>query len=134
MNCYVWDASAVLAFLRAEPGSERLEALLAASKEHVLGAVNFAEVASWLNERGMPADALRAFLAELDFDLRAFDAGLAVATGLLRAPTKPRGLSLGDRACLALAQSLDATALTADREWRDLPLDIRVECIRPATP
>jgi PIN domain nuclease of toxin-antitoxin system len=132
MTRYVWDASAVLAFLRAEPGAERLEAVLADSRDHFLGAVNLAEVASWLNERGMPADELNAFLTELDLHIRPFESALAAATGLLRAPTKPKGLSLGDRACLALAQSLDAVALTTDREWRGLQLDIRIECIRPA--
>jgi PIN domain nuclease of toxin-antitoxin system len=131
MSGFVWDASAVLAFLRRESGVEKLEAVLDATPEHVLSAVNLAEVASWFNERGMPAETLREFLSELDMEAIAFDVELARATGELRLATKPQGLSLGDRACLALAQARNAIALTADRSWTLLDLGIEVECIRP---
>ncbi len=48
----------------------------------------------------------------------------------LRPLTKSRGLSLGDRACLALAMSTGATAVTADRSWADLGLAVSIEVIR----
>lgn len=49
--------------------------------------------------------------------------------GLLRPPTRPLGLSLGDRACLALARELDATALSTDRAWAELDLGITVQVL-----
>lgn len=73
MSRFVWDASAVLAFLRREPGVEKLEAVLDAMPEHVLSTVNLAEVASWFNEHGMPAETLREFLSELDMEVTVFD-------------------------------------------------------------
>ncbi|PTD98200.1 type II toxin-antitoxin system VapC family toxin [Pseudothauera lacus] len=133
MTRYVWDASAVLVYLRGEPGVDVLETRLAESSEHYLCAVNLSEVAGWLNERGMPAAELQAFTAALDLQVVAFDRPLALATGLLRTATKARGLSLGDRACLALAKQLGATALTADRAWLNLALDQAIELTRPAT-
>lgn len=42
--------------------------------------------------------------------------------------TKELGLSLADRACMALAVTLGLPLLTADRSWVevDLPVEIRV--------
>lgn len=57
-------------------------------------------------------------------------AGVAQETGKPRRPTRPHGLSLGERACLALAQVWNATALTTDRPWCTLDPGIAVECIR----
>ncbi len=131
MSGFVWDASAILAFLRREPGVEKLEAVLDGTSEHVLSTVNLAEVASWFNERGMPAETLRELLSELDMEVIVFDIELARATGELRRATKAQGLSLGDRGCLALAQAHKAVALTADRSWTLLDLGIEVECFRP---
>jgi PIN domain nuclease of toxin-antitoxin system len=58
---------------------------------------------------------------------------LADATAALRPATRKAGLSLGDRACLALAQQLNATILTTDRPWLALAADLGLEilCIRP---
>ncbi|MBU0500018.1 MAG: type II toxin-antitoxin system VapC family toxin [Gammaproteobacteria bacterium] len=131
MSGFVWDASAILAFLRREPGVDRLEAVLDETPEHRLSAVNLAEVAGWFNDRGMPGDTLRALLDELDLEVIALDSDLARATGELRQATKALGLSLGDRACLALAKAHQAVALTADRAWVLADLGIRIECIRP---
>jgi ribonuclease VapC len=57
-----------------------------------------------------------------------FDAELAEMSADLRPATRPNGLSLGDRACLALAQKRGAVALTADRTWAsvDVPVEVRV--------
>lgn len=130
---YVLDASALLALLKAEPGHERVAALMAGG-DCVIGAVNWAETAAKLTESNQSASAIRATLAALSANVVPFDTPQATEAGLLRPATRHLGLSLGDRACLALARIRKATAITADRPWLTLakPLDIVIECIRPA--
>jgi ribonuclease VapC len=110
----VFDASALLAMLNGERGADRVAALLPGA---VIGAVNLSEVVSKLAERGMPAHSIRAALEALDLDVHPFDADMAYAAGELRRTTRARGLSFGDRACLALAARLRAVAITTDRSW-----------------
>lgn len=127
MNDIVLDASALLAVFHDEPGAERvIEALPTA----VISAVNLAEVAAKLQERGMPDARIRANIEALELSVAPFEGMLAIETGLLRAQTRSVGLSLGDRACLALARSLDATALTTDRAWDKLNIGIAIELAR----
>ena len=79
----------------------------------------------------MPAEAIREALGGLDLDVRPFDMELAYAAGELRRATRAMGLSLGDRACLALAASLDGTALTSDQAWHGMTGEgLSVEVIR----
>ncbi len=66
----------------------------------------------------------------LELTIVDFNTELAYQAGLLSPLTKGAGLSLGDRACLALAQRLGLPALTADRAWKDLSLGIEVQVIR----
>ena len=127
MSDIVLDASALLTVFHGEPGAERVIETLPSA---VISAVNLAEVATKLQERGMPDDRVRANIAALELTVAPFDARLAIETGLLRASTRSAGLSLGDRACLALARSLGATALTTDRAWAKLELGIPVELAR----
>ena len=103
----VLDASAVLALLQQEPGATRVAALL---PDAWISAVNLSEVVAKLIDHGVPADALVPALWQLSLRVQAFDSDAAIRAGELRAATRPLGLSLGDRACLALAQSLGAVA------------------------
>jgi ribonuclease VapC len=123
----VLDASAVLALVHHEAGAERVKAVLPLA---ALGSVNLAEVVAKLVERRIPPDAIADLLHDFDLDLHPFDEALAFETGALRASTRGRVLSLGDRACLALARRLGATVLTADRAWQGLDLGVSVEMIR----
>ncbi len=59
-----------------------------------------------------------------------FDAVHAELAAILREPTRDLGLSLADRACLALASDLEVPAVTADRSWRDLDIGVEVELVR----
>jgi PIN domain nuclease of toxin-antitoxin system len=129
---HVLDASAVLALLKREPGHQRVAALMAGG-DCIVCAVNWAETASKLAESGHPSAAVEATLAALNATIIPFDSIHAVACGLLRPATRHLGLSLGDRACIALAQLTHATVITADRPWLQLaePLGLRIECIRP---
>jgi ribonuclease VapC len=124
----VLDASALLVLLLGEAGAERVADLLPRSS---VSAVNLSEVAAKLNERGMPEPGIRSALGDLDLDVHAFDQEAAFAAGRLRQPTRSHGLSLGDRACLALAMRLNAIAATADRAWAGLGLNgLQIELIR----
>lgn len=128
MNSVVLDASALLALLNQEPGSDKLTPQLlsiAASST-----VNLAEVQAKLVDRGVdPANAWQVTMAPIR-DAVDFTTGHARIAGTLIAQTKPLGLSLGDRACLALALSLKAPVYTTDKSWKNLKLGIRVHVIR----
>lgn len=123
----VLDASALLCLLNGEPGSEHvLEALPTA----VIGAANLAEVVSKLRERGLCVEEVEDVLGGLPLDVRPLTAAQAYAIGHLRPATRTLGLSLGDRACLALAAELGIPALTADKAWGGLDIGVKVELIR----
>lgn len=113
----ILDASALLAFLLAEPGKERVaEALLDGA---TMTTVNFAEVAKKYVLRG--AKDLAATLADrLPVTLVSVDEDIAMRSALMADVTRPAGLSLGDRVCLALGQRTGQTVLTADRAWLDV--------------
>ena len=113
----VLDASAVLALLQAEPGADTVIDLL---PRGVMSAVNFSEVVAKLMDHGMPLEEAHAVLDGLPIDVHPFDRDAAFMAGELRPMTRRAGLSLGDRACLALASRLGVTAVTADRAWASL--------------
>lgn len=129
MSGYVLDSSALLAFLWREPGSECVEAVLA-SEVVAMSAVNVAEVITKAIDLGLPEEALGEMHASFDFEQVPFDETAALLAAMLRNDTRRLGLSLGDRACLALAKSREAIALTAVQPWRELDLGIRIECVR----
>ena len=128
MSSAVLDASAVLALLHREPGGEQVEAAVALGA--TISTVNLAEVIGRLADAGVPEEAITAALEPLVLEVVAFDGWFALQTGLLRPTTRMAGLSLGDRACLALAQSLDLPALTSDRRWVGAVAGVDVKLIR----
>lgn len=129
MTIAVLDASALLALLRSEPGAERVRAAL---PDAAMSTVNLAEVVGHFARSGAAEDEIREVLQPLPIRLVPFTDELATVAGLLAPLTRRAGLSLGDRACLALARQLNAYALTADRSWQGLSsaLDIAIDLIR----
>ncbi len=128
MNRVVLDASALLAILNQEPGAERMtpELLSAAATS----TVNLAEVHGKLVGRGLnPDEAWEATLSPIR-EAVAFTSEHARLTGDLAAQTRALGLSLGDRACLALGLALKAPVYTADRSWKKLKVSVRIHVIR----
>ena len=123
----VLDASALMALLRGETGADAVAACLSRA---VVSAVNQAEVQAMLVSAGMEEQVAWWHIAELKCESTPFDEDQARIAGGLVKITQPFGLSLGDRACLALAIQRQATALTTDRAWKNLNLGIEIEVIR----
>jgi ribonuclease VapC len=124
----VLDASALLALLATEPGTDRVAAALADGA--IISAVNVSEVVAKLSDWHMPEAEIREVIDGLRLDVIAFDLDLALHAGSMRGPTRSLGLSLGDRACLALAQREGATALTTDRTWSGLEAIVAIGHLR----
>ena len=123
----VLDSSALLALLWSEPGSDAVAAVM---DDAVISAVNMAEVYSKLVDRGIVGDEIRALLSELAIRVATFDEAQAFKVGDLRLATRNFGLSIGDRACLALAASQKLGVITADKAWGNLDLEISIALIR----
>ena len=122
------DASAVLALLQEEPGADAVEAAL---DDAEMSCVNVSEVLQKAEQHGIDTEGLEVDLEALGVRLHTFDIRAARETAELWAPTRSAGLSLGDRACLALARRLGGIAVTADTRWAEFErIDIRVEVIR----
>jgi len=124
---YMLDASALLALMLGETGSEAVHAALPFAR---MSAVNLSEVVAKLQERGVPDAVISSSLAELDLDVVPFDRDQALRAGLMRRATRAAGLSLGDRACLAAAAAAGAVAITTDRAWASLDAGVPIEIAR----
>jgi PIN domain nuclease of toxin-antitoxin system len=116
--------------LLREPGAEVVRAVLADS---VISSVNMAETISYFTRNGAAEKDIRSALGPLPLQCVSFDESQAYIAGLMLRITRSAGLSLGDRACLALAAHLGVKALTADRAWLPLgnALGVELELIRP---
>lgn len=122
------DASALLALLFAEPGHEQVAEQLDSA---CLSTVNLAEVAARFARDGHDPRELCRHIAASPVEIVPFLASDAAITAALVPVTQKHGLSLGDRACLALAMVRHIPALTADRAWAALRLPVPVQLIRP---
>ncbi|MFZ0478388.1 MAG: type II toxin-antitoxin system VapC family toxin [Terriglobales bacterium] len=128
MKKIVLDASAMLALLNEEPGSEKLTPEML--NNSIGSTVNLAEVQTKLVSRGEAAneaweDALSAIQESVPFTEEQ-----AKIAGGLAAQTRSLGSSLGDRACLALGLVSKAPIYTTDRSWKDLNIGVRIHVIR----
>jgi PIN domain nuclease of toxin-antitoxin system len=123
----VLDASALLAFLQNGPGADKVEAVLTRS---CVSAVNLAETLSKLVQYGKPLEAVINQIDRLRLPVFPFDSGDAKIVASLWPPTCALGLSLGDRACLALGLRLGLPVLTAERAWATLKVGVDVGVIR----
>jgi PIN domain nuclease of toxin-antitoxin system len=123
LSTSVIDASAILAAILGEPGGDSVFDLL---DEAVVSTVNVAEVYTYAAIRNLPTEAIDAFFADTGIAMVSFDPAQAVAAGQLASITRKAGLSLGDRACLALAKLRNAEVLTADRPWQKVASAVEV--------
>lgn len=127
MSGVILDASAVLAVAYEEPGAEVVPVV---AEGMSITAVNHAEVVGKLIDDGFDADQARETVHSFGYEVVDFDADLAFRAGLLRRDTRALGLSLGDRACLALAQRAGLPVFTADKRWAELNLGVDIRVIR----
>ncbi len=119
----VFDASALIALSRDEPGAANILQFLPGG---IIGSVNLSEaIAKFVERDGDPEIAARG-IAAFRLKVIPFDEKLAYAAGALRKETRASGLSFGDRACLALAAQIGATAVTFDRKWGELDIGIEI--------
>lgn len=130
VGAMVLDASALLALFNDEPGADAVMRTL--ELPCLLSAANHTEVLTKLLDIGLsPADAATV-MTSVELRIVAFDAAQSADAAWLRTATRKVGLSLGDRACLALARAEGAAVLTADKPWLQIALAVglKVQCIR----
>jgi PIN domain nuclease of toxin-antitoxin system len=123
----VLDASAVLCMLFREPGFDKVAAQI---DDACISAINLAEVLGRFVRDGHDLETVRTRIERLSLPVVDFDrVQAAIAASLVRR-CRSAGLSLGDRACLALAIHKRLPAMTADRAWRDLDHGVEVVIVR----
>ncbi len=123
----VLDTSALLAFVNGELGGDKVAAVISNA---AISTVNLAEAITKLVERGATTEVARDALAIANYSVVDFDRRQAEEAGALVARPRGRALSLGDRACLALAQREGLPVLTGDRIWAELISDIEIRLFR----
>lgn len=124
----VVDASALLAYLLGEPGSDAVVTALEGGA--AMSALNVAEVLSKLTDAGAPVDETWPAIEALGIEVVAVGAREAISIARLRPATRDSGLSIADRACLDLAASRGVPALTADRAWTGVDVGVEIRLIR----
>ena len=121
------DASALLVLLFREPGHERVAAEIEGS---CMCAVNLCEVLGRFARDGHSPGQVLARLGALGVEWVPFDERLSTIAASLVPLTRHAGLSLGDRACLALGKSRGIPVVTADGDWREIDVGVEVRCVR----
>lgn len=121
----VLDASALLAVFFREVGFE-----VVPLDGSAVSAVNWSEVLQVASRRGADVVGLDDAIAAEGALVIAFTSADAESAAALWPRTRTAGLSLADRACLALAQRYGVPALTADRAWRDLEVGVEIAVVR----
>ncbi len=127
MNKIIFDSSAILALLKMEKGYEKVAERL---DDAIVSSVNFSEVITVLARKGFGQEEVIKSLKDTFLYIVDFDVEQAIIAANLDKITKTHGLSLGDRACLALAKDKNLPVLTADKVWKELKLGVKVQLIR----
>lgn len=127
MSDIVLDTSAYLALIQGEEGANTVKSYLHSA---IISTVNYAELLTVLQRIGMPLKEAEHITKGLIQNIVPYDEKDAILTSELSQNTRDKGLSLGDRACLALAVRKQCPVLTADKIWRDIELDIEIKILR----
>lgn len=127
MSRPVLDASAVLALLFGEAGADRVESLL---PNVCISAVNHSECLAKMTDKGITIENALLRLNKLSLPIVPFEEQIGIVAASIRAATRSLDISFADRACLATAIAMQSPAVTADRDWADANLDVRLDFIR----
>ncbi len=129
MTVAVLDASAVLALLFGETGADVVRPRI---RGGLISTVNLAEVLAKLVDKGLPSDEAARAVDMLGMEAVPLSVDQAQLSAALRSTTRVVGLSLGDRACLALACERGLPAVTAERRWPEIAQQagVAIEVIR----
>ena len=128
MASVVFDASAILALLRDEPGADVVARHVG---NGIISAVNFQEVIKELLRRGIPIATSLDLLDALHLDVRPHGRDDAVAAAAIYPATRAYGSGLGDRSCMALAIAEGLPAITADQAWAKVEVPgLRIQLVR----
>lgn len=127
MTSVVLDASALLALINKEKGYEIVEKYL---PDSIMSSINLAEVATVLMRLDIPFDEVTDLLSNIMKEIIPFDERQAYIAARWYQKTKTFGLSLADRACLALAESKKLSVITADKAWANIDKSIEVILLR----
>ncbi|MFC3443164.1 type II toxin-antitoxin system VapC family toxin [Sphingobium rhizovicinum] len=123
----ILDTSALLTVLLDEHGADKVRPHMATAQMSI---INLCETYTKLIEAGLAKDDAEDQVMRLGLRIRSFREAHALETAALRPLTRHLGLSLGDRACLALARLNDLPVMTADRLWAELDIGIDIRLIR----
>lgn len=127
MSEFVLDSSVLIAIFRNEQIDD---GMLDVIEGAVIGAANYSEVWSKLFDLGLASDPRIDAVLSLLSRIEPFTESQARLAADLRPITRYAGLSLGDRACLALALEIGAEVYTADRQWAQIRVGCKVHLIR----
>ncbi len=127
MTKAVLDSSALIAYLRDEPGASVVKDVLG---DALISSVNLTEVLTKMVKQGSTIAFAADTFAALEIPVADFTRDLAEDAAEISAETAAYGLSLGDRACLALARREHLPVMTADRAWREVDIGVEIELIR----
>jgi ribonuclease VapC len=127
----VLDASALLASAFGEPGADLVRSEISGA---LISAANWSEFVQKVQQNGINTQGMRAELEGAGLRIVPMSVQQAETAAELWPMTRPLGLSLADRLCLALALAQPSRVFTADRVWTQLPTwpALDVVCIRPA--
>jgi ribonuclease VapC len=133
VSSFVLDAFALMAYLQNETGASVVEAALL--QHSFISIINWIEVLSKAGDLGADPKALTQDLESQgllgqDLEIVTVTQADALKIAQLRPLTQSLGLSLGDRACIALGLRLELPVLTADRIWTSLDLGVEIQLIR----
>lgn len=125
MSKIVLDASALIALFAKENGYLKIKQHM---KDGIISSVNIAEVYKYCIEtQKLTKEEAKALVKLSDIKIVDFCCEQALISASIITTTRPYGLSLGDRSCIALAMFKKSPILTCDTIWHKLDLD--VQCI-----
>ena len=127
MSASVVDTSAIMAYLNQEAGQDVVDEWL--DRGVAVSALGIQETMSNLVRTNVERSAATEAITALGLTVHDLNESLAIEAGAMISVTRSKGLSHGDRACLALAKLLGVPAVTADRPWKELADDLGVEVV-----